>query len=259
MAKRKSDEGANENQPKKGHKCKWSREDRGGDQEFLDKACTPKKRSASTSAVVNLLDSTPVKLHQPPNNPHSEIATPKRRGRKPGTKMEPKAKESDNTGCQCFTKLPPHESSYRCQVEAKFPEYCIISSRYVDFSTSFAYFRVANWPLRSIISTSDMITVFVGPENETFAVHKDLLKLHSGLIREYTSNGDGDNNHDDGKLRLPTIKPAMFADFVSWVYNGSYLQDDPQANKEEEDACTQLWAMGSLLKVDVLILMKACP
>jgi len=90
-----------------------------------------------------------------------------------------------------------------------------------------------------------MITVFVGPENETFAVHKDLLKLHSGLIREYLADGTA----EDRKLTLAAVKPAMFADFVSWIYNGSYLQDVAEAAKEEEDACTQLWTMGELLKV----------
>ena len=35
-----------------------------------------------------------------------------------------------------------------------------------------------------IIGISDMIIVFVGEEMETFTVHKDLLKLHSGLFRE---------------------------------------------------------------------------
>jgi hypothetical protein len=35
-----------------------------------------------------------------------------------------------------------------------------------------------------------MITVFVGPEKEIFAVHKDLLKLYSGLIGQYIESGE---------------------------------------------------------------------
>ena len=124
MAKHKGDEDAKESQPKKAHKRKWSHEDHGGDLEFIDKAFTPKKRSASTTDILNL-DSTPVKLHdQTPNTPNTDTITPKRRGRKPGTKMLPKAKEY--LGCQCFT---PHESSYRCQLEAKFSESCNISAK----------------------------------------------------------------------------------------------------------------------------------
>ncbi|KAE9364780.1 hypothetical protein N431DRAFT_355108 [Stipitochalara longipes BDJ] len=228
MAKLRSNEGTGDNHPKKDLKRKWSREDHGEDQEFSDKPLTPKKRSASTSDVFNT-ESTPLKIHgQTFNTPNTEVVTPKRRGRKPGTKMPPKTKEKDKVDCDCFT---PHESSYRCQLEAKFGEYCNISTK--------------------IISTSQMITVFVGEGKETFAVHKDLLKLHSGLIREYLADdgGEDDSSRDDmGKLSLPTVKPTMFADFVSWMYNGNYLQDAKEAKKEEEDVCTQLWTMGAFLK-----------
>ncbi|KAN0117074.1 hypothetical protein V8E51_003051 [Hyaloscypha variabilis] len=69
-----------------------------------------------------------------------------------------------------------------------------------------------------------MIKVFVCEAKETFAVHKTLLMLHSGLVRQYLSDGQG----EDGKLTLIHIKPAMFADFVCWMYNGTYLQDAQQ-------------------------------
>jgi hypothetical protein len=60
-----------------------------------------------------------------------------------------------------------------------------------------------------IISISDMITVFIGEEKETFLVHKELPKLHSGLIYGYPAP-----KPEDGKFSLPTLKPSMFAEFV---------------------------------------------
>ncbi|KAN0099900.1 hypothetical protein V8E51_013675 [Hyaloscypha variabilis] len=197
MATRKSDEGANGNQPQMGHKRKW-RQDHGGDDGYFE-AYSPKKRSSSTP--------DPFKIESTQRStPNIEISTPKRRGRKPGTKMPPKLKDKEKSACRCFT---PHNSSYYCQ----------------------------------IIIISEMITVFVGETKETFAIHKTLLILHSSLVRQYLSDGQG----EDGKLTLPNIKPAMFADFVWWMYNGTFLQDAEEAKLEEEDACTQLWAMGALL------------
>jgi hypothetical protein len=91
-----------------------------------------------------------------------------------------------------------------------------------------------------------MITVFVGEEKETFAVHRDLLKLHSGLVREHFEwRAAGDS--DDGKLALPNFKPGLFAEFVAWMYMGDFLQDMDQP-LGEEDPCTQLWTMGAHLK-----------
>ena len=69
--------------------------------------------------------------------------------------------------------------------------------------------------------------------------------LHSGLVRQYLSDGQG----EDGKLILPNIKPAMFANFVCWMYNSNYLQDAKEAKAEEDDAYTHFWAMGALLIV----------
>jgi hypothetical protein len=90
-----------------------------------------------------------------------------------------------------------------------------------------------------------MITVFVGEEKETFPVHKDLLKLHSGLIFEHLAQ-----EPENGKVSLPTLKPSMFAEFVLWMYTDDFLQVDHPSG--EEDPCTQLWAMGAILKVQLL-------
>ncbi len=87
--------------------------------------------------------------------------------------------------------------------------------------------------------------MFVGETKETFAKHKTLLILYSSLIRQYLSDRQG----EDRKLTLPNIKPSIFADFVCWMYNGTYLQDAEEAKVEEEDTCTQLWAIGALLIV----------
>jgi hypothetical protein len=87
----------------------------------------------------------------------------------------------------------------------------------------------------------------VGEENETFSVHKDLLMLHSTSLREHL-----EEYTEDGKLALPDLKPAMFADFVSWMYMGNYLQVGNDT-LGVADPCTELWTMGAFLQVSIPI------
>jgi len=126
MAKRKADESMDTPpQPKKGHRGKWSREDHGPDEDFVAFSYFPKNQHASMSETFDFITPTSLK-NNTPNNDHDEATPQKRRGRKPGTKMPPKTKEKVKSGCQCFT---PHESSYRCQLEEKFGDYCGICSK----------------------------------------------------------------------------------------------------------------------------------
>lgn len=71
----------------------------------------------------------------------------------------------------------------------------------------------------SIIINSGHFTVYVGEVKESFAVHADLLRLHSGFFRERFEDFS-----DEAEHKLSTIKPAFFADFVAWLYTGAYLR-----------------------------------
>jgi hypothetical protein len=90
-----------------------------------------------------------------------------------------------------------------------------------------------------------MITIYVGPENETFAVHRDLVILHSRFAQNYIQNIE---NIDESKIGLPNIKPSLFADFVSWMYTGNFRPAD-STSLGVGDPCTELWAMGKFLQV----------
>jgi hypothetical protein len=87
MATCKSDEGANGNQPQMGHKRKW-RQDHGGDHRYFE-AYSHKKPSTSTPDAFKI-ESTQ------PSTPNTEISTPKRRGRKLGSKVPLKLKDKEN-------------------------------------------------------------------------------------------------------------------------------------------------------------------
>jgi hypothetical protein len=90
-----------------------------------------------------------------------------------------------------------------------------------------------------------MVTVFVGPENESFVVHQDLLTLHSRHLQNYIQNME---NVSESKIALPSIKPSLFADFVSWIYTDNFLPVE-STSLGVTDPCTELWAMGNFLQV----------
>jgi hypothetical protein len=55
-------------------------------------------------------------------------------------------------------------------------------------------------------------------------------------------------NVSDSKIALPSIKPSLFGDFVSWIYTDNYLPVESTSLGVAEP-CTELWAMGNFLQV----------
>ena len=90
-----------------------------------------------------------------------------------------------------------------------------------------------------------MVPVYVGPALETFYVHEDLLILHSRSVENYIRNLE---NPDCMKIKFCSIKPALFADFVSWIYTGKFFPAK-STSLGVAHPCTELWAMGSTLQV----------
>lgn len=94
-----------------------------------------------------------------------------------------------------------------------------------------------------MISASETVNIFVGNDNQTFAVHKDLIVLHSG----YFANRFREGNEDE-KIALPQFKPAIFADFHAWLYSGKFMQPVKPGFLSTPTSGEELWALGEFLR-----------
>ncbi|KAF4626063.1 hypothetical protein G7Y89_g12100 [Cudoniella acicularis] len=95
-----------------------------------------------------------------------------------------------------------------------------------------------------VIIYSETVEVFAGTEQkQTFVVHKDLLTLHS----TYFSNLFSDKGLDMDKKISITVKPSLFADFVSWIYMGKFLKVENNA-LEGGTAVNKLWELGRFFR-----------
>ncbi|KUJ19044.1 uncharacterized protein LY89DRAFT_731469 [Mollisia scopiformis] len=86
------------------------------------------------------------------------------------------------------------------------------------------------------------VAVGEGEQMQVFEVHRDVLTLLSG---EAGTRIQDAAEPDEEELELPEIKPALFADFISWMYSGDFLQApkiDPNTSAEH------IWTMGQFLQ-----------
>jgi hypothetical protein len=90
-----------------------------------------------------------------------------------------------------------------------------------------------------VILYCEMVQLLVGKEKETVIVHKDLLALHSiyftTLFREKGPDAD--------KKIAVNVKSSLFAEFVSWIYTGEFLEVENNALASGA-AVDDLWALG---------------
>jgi hypothetical protein len=99
---------------------------------------------------------------------------------------------------------------------------------------------------------SAMATVLVGREKKTFAVHSELLSLHSRDVRKLA--GFPKSHQEEGKIELVQISQFQFANFVKWLYSGMVnhglspaVQDVAKRNSMTTDY-EALWAVGQYLE-----------
>jgi len=95
-----------------------------------------------------------------------------------------------------------------------------------------------------IVCYSDTVIVFVGNDEQTFNVHKDLLCLHSTYFRNWL------HGTEDTKLCLPGVEPLCFADFTSWIYSGAVLKTGKSGERFSnlQSSPEKLYYLGTFLK-----------
>ncbi len=77
-----------------------------------------------------------------------------------------------------------------------------------------------------------MVKVFVGPEEEEFVIHKNLLCASSKFFERALNSGFVEDKLQE--LRLPEEQAALFAFFSDWLYNiGDVSSSMIQARKQQ--------------------------
>jgi hypothetical protein len=95
-----------------------------------------------------------------------------------------------------------------------------------------------------VILYSETVEIFVGKEKkETVNVIKDLLTLHSMFFTNLFSKK---SPYVDKKIAV-SVKPSLFADFVSWIYAGEFLKVENNA-LAGGPAVDDLWALGRFFR-----------
>jgi hypothetical protein len=135
--------------------------------------------------------------------------------------------------------------------ELRQKQHLSISSRYVR-NTIFLHYATLTCDCSSIVMWSAMATVLVGREKKTFAVHSELLSLHSRYVRKLA--GFPKSHQEEGKIELVQISQFQFANFVKWLYSGMVnhglspaVQDVAKRNSMTTDY-EALWAVGQYLE-----------
>jgi hypothetical protein len=95
-----------------------------------------------------------------------------------------------------------------------------------------------------VILYSETVEVLAGNEDkQTFIVHRDLLALHSAYFLDLFK----DKGRGVDKQILISMKPSLFADFVSWIYFGEFLKVENDA-LEGAASVDDLWEWGRVFK-----------
>ena len=104
-------------------------------------------------------------------------------------------------------------------------------------------------PLQRVILFSEVVRLIVGTDKKIFRVHKDMLCLHSCSFAARFSDSSFDEDDEDEEIALPVIKAALFADFVSYLYTGSFLRVLADISGEPGGVgASELWELGTFLK-----------
>jgi len=97
---------------------------------------------------------------------------------------------------------------------------------------------------RRIILYSETVEILAGSEDkQTFIVHRELLAVHSTYFLDLFMDKD---RGVDKQISI-SIKPSLFADFVSWIYVGEFLKVENDA-LEGSAAVDDLWDWGRFFK-----------
>lgn len=102
--------------------------------------------------------------------------------------------------------------------------------------------------LHRLCPWSEKVPISVGVDQKTFYVDKFLLNLRSGLFGNKFSEIDELENKQK-PLSLPTVDPAMFAEFVCWMSYGTFMPFEAEVTHSDTiHFSASAWLLGHFLE-----------